>query len=115
MNWPLSASIQAILLIGLLTCVGCQRPHPPLDLNSFDPSRDQLLIADQYLRQAALMRKKAEDLRIKAERYAQLFGPESEWATSAKLLENFYEQEAKNRERIALLHAEIAKANPHSF
>ena len=83
--------------------MGCQTPQP-LELNSFDPSQDQRYIAYQYLRQAGLMKQKAEDLKNKAERYAQLFGPDSEWATSAKLLQNFYEEEAENRERLAIQH-----------
>jgi hypothetical protein len=93
--------------------VGCQGPQVPIDLNSFDPSQDQQFIADLYRRQAALMKQKAEDLKIKAERYSQLFGPDSEWATSAKLLQNFYEKEAQNRERLAIRHAEVGKSNPH--
>ena len=94
--------------------MGCQRSAILLELNSFDPSQDQQFIADQYRRQAALMKQKAEDLKIKAERYAQLFGPDSEWATSAKLLEKFYEKEAQNRERLAILHAEVGRPHPHS-
>ncbi|MDR4494331.1 MAG: hypothetical protein AB7P17_14130 [Nitrospirales bacterium] len=114
MNRSLPTGIQGLLLIGLLLCVGCQSPHTPLDLNSFDPSLDQQFIADQYLRQVVLMKQKVEDLRVQAERYAQLFGPDSEWATSAKLLENFYAREVKNRERLAILHAELAKHHSRS-
>ncbi|MBA3965087.1 MAG: hypothetical protein H0X47_04825 [Nitrospirales bacterium] len=114
MKRALSTGIQGILLSGLLVCVGCQGPDTLLDFNSLDPSQDQQFIADQYLRQAALMKQKAEDLKIKAERYAQLFGPDSEWATSAKLLENFYEKEAQNRERLAILHAEVGRPHSHS-
>lgn len=114
MKRSVSKGIQGILLIGLLVCVGCQGPDTPLDLNSFDPSQDQQFIANQYRRQAALMKQKAEDLKIKAERYAQLFGPDSEWATSAKLLENFYEKEAQNRERLAILHAEVGRPHSHA-
>ncbi|MFZ1748518.1 MAG: hypothetical protein WBO24_11600 [Nitrospirales bacterium] len=109
MKRSLPTGIQGVLLVGLWVCVGCQSPHAPLDLNSFDPSQDQQFIADQYRRQAALMKQNAEDLKIKAERYAQLFGPDSEWATSAKLLQNFYEKESQNRERLANLHAEVGR------
>ncbi|MEO8325544.1 MAG: hypothetical protein ABI618_06825 [Nitrospirota bacterium] len=114
MKRSLPTGIQAILLLGLLVCVGCQGPDTPLDFNSLDPSQDQQFIANQYRRQAALMKQKAEDMKIKAERYAQLFGPDSEWATSARLLGQFYEKEAQNRERLAIRHAEIGKSNPHS-
>ncbi|MCA9452007.1 MAG: hypothetical protein H6750_17765 [Nitrospiraceae bacterium] len=114
MKRSLPTGIQGVLLAGLWVCVGCGSPHAPLDLNSFDPSQDQQFIADQYRRQAALMKQTAEDLKSKAERYAQLFGADSEWATSAKLLEKFYEQEAQNRERLAILHAEAGRLHPHS-
>ncbi len=113
MKGALSTGILGVLLLGVLVCVGC-RPDTPLDLNSLDPSQNQQLIADQYRRQAALMKQKAEDLKIKAERYAQLFGADSEWATSAKLLQNFYEKEAQNRERLAILHAEAGSPHSHS-
>lgn len=109
----LSTGIQGILLVGMLIVVGCYRPDTPLSLNNLDPLQDQQFIAEQYLREAALMKQKAEDLRLKAERYAQLFGPDSEWATSAKLLGAFYEKEAQDRERLAVLHAEIANSHPH--
>ena len=113
-NRHLLKDIQGILLLGLLVCVGCQKAQIPLDLNSFAPSQDQQFIAAQYLRQSVLMKQKAEDMRIKAERYAQLFGADSEWATSAQLLQKFYEKEAQNRKQLAILHAEAGKPHPHS-
>ncbi|MEO6203401.1 MAG: hypothetical protein ABIU05_24395 [Nitrospirales bacterium] len=114
MKRSLSTGIQGILLSGLLVCVGCQGPDRPLDLNSFDPFQDQQFIANQYRRQAALMKQKAEDLKNKAERYAQLFNPDSEWATSARLLGQFYEKEAQNRDRLAIRHAEVGRPLSHS-
>ena len=99
MKRSLPTGVQGVLLVGLWVCVGCQSPHAPLDLNSFDPSQDQQFIADQYRRQAALMKQTAEDLKSKAERYAQLFGADSEWATSAKFLKKYYEKESLVQER----------------
>lgn len=113
MKWSLPTGIQGILLVGMLVVVGCHRPDTPLSLNNFDPLQDQQFIVEQYLREAALMKQKAKDLRLQAERYAQLFGPDSEWATSATLLANFYEKEAEEREQLAVLHAEIANSHPH--
>lgn len=116
MNRLLPAGIQGILLGGLIIVAGCQSPTVPIHLNNLDPSQDQQFIADQFLRQAALMKQMAEDLRVRAERYAQLFGPDSEWTTSTKLLEKFYEKEAQDRERLAILHANLGKSRsfPHN-
>ena len=107
----LSAGIQGILLGGIIIVTGCEKsPAVPLNLNNLDPSQDQQFIIDQYVRQAALMKQKAEEMRVRADRYAQLFGPDSEWTISAKLLREFYEKEAQDRERLAILHAEIGKS-----
>lgn len=104
-----STGFQGILLIGILVVAGCFGSDAPIHLNDFNPSQDQHFIAEQYLRQAVLMKQKSEDMRIKAERYAELFGADSEWATSAKLLEQFYEKEAQDRERLATLHKELSR------
>lgn len=105
----LSAGIQGILLTGMLVMIGCQGPDIPLSLDSWDSSQDQQFISQQYHRQAILMKQKAEEFRLQAKRYAELFGPESDWVTSAILLANFYEEEAQDRARLARLHAERAK------
>ncbi|HSF11240.1 MAG TPA: hypothetical protein VLA60_17655 [Nitrospirales bacterium] len=60
------------------------------------------------------MKNTQQAVNLKAKRHAPFFGPDSEWATSAKLLEKFYEKEAQNRERLAILHAEAGRLHPHS-
>jgi len=80
----------------------------PIALNNLDPSQDQKFIVKQYLTQAVHMVQKAQDLRRKADRYAQLFGPDSEWVTSAKMLEEFYINEAYDREKLAARHVGLS-------
>lgn len=110
---PLVGGIQTILLIGILAGVGCQSSHTLQNVQDSVPSDPQFIVALHY-RQAVFMVQNARDLRLKAERYAQLFGPDSEWVASAKWLENYYEKESLDRERLAILHAELAKSGSHS-
>ncbi|WP_447968899.1 hypothetical protein [Nitrospira sp. M1] len=100
--------LQVMLLMLIMVSVGCQRPHTPVSLNNLDASQDQQFIVKQYLHQAVLMVQKAHDLRLKAKRYAQLFGPDSEWVTSANMLEEFYINEAYDRERLAARHVGLS-------
>ncbi|MDR4494330.1 MAG: hypothetical protein R3B74_07885 [Nitrospirales bacterium] len=106
--------LHAILLIGILISVGCHGPHALVNFYNSDPDRDQRFIVAQYYRQAVFMVKNAEDMRLKAERYAQLFGSDSEWVSSAKWLENYYEKESLDREQLAVFHAESVKSHSHS-
>ncbi len=53
------------------------------------------------------MRRKAEELTYQAARYEQLFGPASEWTTSTRLLAEFYEESARERERLAEVHVTL--------
>ena len=111
----LPAGLQAILLIGILVSVGCQGTNSLINLHDSTPSPDSQFIVAQYYRQAVFMVKNAEDLSLKAKRYAQLFGPDSQWVTSAKILEKYYENESLDQEWLAILYAaELAKAHLHS-
>ncbi len=53
-----------------------------------------------------MLRGKAELLRGRAELYGRLFGAESEWVSGTLLLAEFYEDAAKERERLAGKHAD---------
>jgi hypothetical protein len=68
----------------------------------------------QYDRQAVFMVKNAQDVNLKAKRYARLFGPDSKWVPNAKFLEKYDEKESLDQERLAILHAELGKAHFHS-
>ncbi|MCA9472252.1 MAG: hypothetical protein MRJ96_15720 [Nitrospirales bacterium] len=94
-----------VLFILIAISVGCHGPSkPPISLNNLDPSQDQQFIVKQYLQQAVRLVQRAHDFNAKAERYAQLFGPDSEWTTSARMLENYYMKAAYEREHMAVGH-----------
>ena len=107
----LPAGLQAVLLIGILVKVGCHGTSPLINLHNSAPSPDPQFMVAQYDRQAVFMVKNAQDVNLKAKRYARLFGPDSKWATSAKLLEKYYEKNSLDKERLAILHAELGKAH----
>lgn len=107
--------IQGMVLVLIMVSIGCQKPAvAPINLNNLDPSQDQRFIVKQYLNQAVHMVQTAQDLRRKSERYAQLFGPDSEWVTSAKLLEEFYINEAYDREKLAAQHVGVPSFRPRT-
>lgn len=95
------------LLWGLLAW-GCAGPNAPMELTTRDPSQDHELIAKYYAREAQALRQTAADLRERASLYEKLFGLDSEWARSARLLAQFYEDSAADRGRDAEVHLGLA-------
>jgi hypothetical protein len=71
-----------------------------LALDSQDPAHDGRQIAAYYVQEAMALHKKAEDVSEQAAAYERLFGRDSEWATGARLLAQYYEEEAKEKNRI---------------
>ncbi|HEU4686620.1 MAG TPA: hypothetical protein VFS39_19085 [Nitrospira sp.] len=101
-----------VLALALLVSA-CNRGLPSsLDTASLDPSQDHLKIASYYTREAALSRQKAEEQANRALVYERLFGPESDWVTGAKLLAQYYEDAARDQDRQASLHLELAGRRP---
>jgi len=100
---------QAGLLVLLIMVAGpgCARTTTPLDLTSPDSSQDQRKIASYHSREAVLFRLKAEEFSQHVVVYERLFGPDSEWAAGARLLVQFYEDAAKEQERLADWHLGI--------
>ena len=88
----------------LFVALSCTRPAPPLDLLSWDPEDDQRKIASYYAKEASALRQKAALISEQADTYALLFGLDSEWATSARLLAEFYQRKADEQERLASQH-----------
>jgi hypothetical protein len=108
---------QVIALIrrGLLLCFlalagisGCASPES-IDLDSFDPSHNQMEIANYYRNQAVAMREKADAQATAAVRYEALFGPEADLVSGAKSLAHYYEQTAQELERVAQTHEAVAR------
>ncbi len=101
-------SALSLLLAGLIVLAGCSGPRAPLALTSLDPSQDHWKIAAQYSQEASGLRQKAGELRERARVYEQLFGSDSEWVRGARLLAQFYEETARDRERQAGIHVGLA-------
>lgn len=101
---------RAGLLVLFLAVAGlsCARTPVPLDLTSQDPSQDQRKIAGYHSREAILFRLKVGEFSQRVVVYERLFGPESEWVEGARLLVQFYEDAAKEQERLAGWHLDIA-------
>ena len=98
-----------ILLFGALLMLGCTRgPTAVLDPVSRDPGQDHWAIASYYTREAAASREQVEELTDRAVVYERLFGRESDWVTGTKLLVQFYEEAAREQDRLADLHLELA-------
>ncbi|MEO6203402.1 MAG: hypothetical protein ABIU05_24400 [Nitrospirales bacterium] len=110
----LPAGLQAVLLLGILVKVGCHGTSPLINLHDSAPSPVPQVMVAQYDRQAVFMVNNAQDVNLRAKRYARLFGPEPKWVTSAKFLEKYYEKESLEQERLAILHAELSKPHFHS-
>lgn len=101
-----------MLLIGLLLGTACHPgpivPLVPLHAASHDPSQDHSKIAAYYAREATQSREMAEELANRVVVYERLFGRESDWVTGTKLLTQFYEEAAREQDRQANLHLELA-------
>ena len=86
----------------------------PIDTHSFDPNQDHLRIASYYTRQAMTSRQRAEEQASLVLVYERLFGHDSEWVSGAQLLTQFYEEAAREQDRQASRHLELAGRRPSS-
>ena len=107
---------RAALLSGLwlLAGAGCGSSTSTLDLTSSDPAQDQWKIAAHYSREAASLRRKSEEQANRAMIYERLFGPDSEWVRGARLLADFYEDQARELEQRAGDHLDLARQRPRA-
>jgi hypothetical protein len=103
-----------VSVMWVVVSYGCGRSTVPLDMTTLDPSQNQWRIAAAYSQEAAVMRRKADELAYQAAHYEQLFGPDSEWTTSTRLLAQFYEEAARERERLAELHVTLSHGHLHA-
>ena len=112
MSCPSARAGRWVAVVCLLAAYGCTGPSVPLEMTSLDPSQDQWKIAQHYSHEAAGLRQKAEDFSNRALVYEQLFGRDSEWVAGARLLAQFYQEEARERERLAGSHVGVAGGRP---
>ena len=113
---PASVSaMRAITVIAFIACLSsaaCHRgpilPLAPLDTASRDPTQDHVKMASIYMRQAMRSHELAEEQSNRAVVYERVFGADSDWVSSARLLAQFYENSARDQERQANWHLEMA-------
>ncbi|MDF0651502.1 MAG: hypothetical protein CV088_07355 [Nitrospira sp. LK70] len=102
-----------LFLASLLFATGCGRGlSAQLDADSPNSNQDHLKIASYYSRQAVISRKKAAEQANRALTYEQLFGHDSDWVAGAQMLTQFYEDAAREQDRQANLHLELAGRRP---
>ena len=93
-----------LLLIGLLLATACHRgpvvPFVPLHTRTHDPYQDHMTMAKYYANEATLSHQKAEELANRIVVYERLFGRESDWVTGTHLLAQFYEEAAREQDRV---------------
>jgi hypothetical protein len=106
-----------IALIGCLLVAACHR-GPILPLASVDtasrndPTQDHTKMASYYVRQATRSWELAAEQANRASVYERMFGEDSDWVSSARLLSQFYENEAREQERQANWHLQMAGQRP---
>ncbi len=77
-------------------------------MTTLNPAQDHWRIATAYAQEATAMRQRAEELSKRASHYERLFGADSEWVTGTKLLAQFYEDAAREQQRLAEVHVGLA-------
>ena len=99
----------ALIVLGVLTMVGCAQPVETIDRTSVDSLQDQMAVADNYRSEAMVLKEKAAAIAESAVRYEQLFGPQSDWVSGARQLSQYYAVAAQDLERRATAYAEAAQ------
>ena len=101
-----SSGVSAVTILLFLACLiaaACHRgpilPLAPLHTASRDPAQDHVSLASMYVRQATRSRELADEQANRALVYERLFGADSDWVSSAKLLARFYENAAREQEQ----------------
>lgn len=105
MNPPTIFILFSFLLLS--SCTGGSKPVQ--ELTSHEPGQDHWAIASYYSREAAVSRQQAEEMASRVATYERLFGPDSDWVAGTKLLVQFYEEEAREKERLADMHLELGR------
>jgi hypothetical protein len=77
-------------------------------MGSLDPAQDHWKIASLYTQEANALRQRAEELNNQVATYEQIFGSDSEWITGSRILAQYYDNLAREREHQAALHLELA-------
>jgi hypothetical protein len=108
--------MRPVISVVFITCLIVTACHggPILPLASVDtasrndPTQDHMKMASYYVRQSMRSRELAGEQANRALVYERMFGADSDWVSSARLLSQFYENEAREQEREANYHLEMA-------
>lgn len=99
-----------MLLVNLLLLLNYSGvPMAPLEMTTLNPGDDHETSAYHYHHEAVLARQQADELANQAVVYEQLFGPESDWVSGARLLVKFYEEVAREQARLAEQHLKLGR------
>ncbi|MBL8038518.1 MAG: hypothetical protein JSS38_08785 [Nitrospira sp.] len=108
MRHPAFRSLMLLVILPLLlSCTGA--PMVPLEMTTLNPGDDHETIAHHYRHEAVRARQQADELANQAVVYEQLFGPESDWVSGARLLVKFYEEVAREQARLAEQHLKLGR------
>jgi len=100
----------ASLVLCLFLQTGCSSGlTAPLEMTTLNPGDDHQTIARHYLHEARLSRQQVEELSNQAVVYERLFGQESDWVSGTRLLVQFYQEVAREQDRLAELHMRLGK------
>lgn len=109
---PCLKRIAVLISLCWVITAACHRgpilPLAPLHTAARDPGQDHVSLASMYVRQATRSRELAEEQANRAVVYERLFGADSDWVSSAKLLAQFYENSAREQEQQANWHLDMA-------
>jgi hypothetical protein len=97
--------------MAVVICVlfGCTSGKAELDLTTYDRALDQGKIAEFYSQKAERLRYMARDMSHRAVVYERLFGPDSDWVAGTRLLAQSYEDAAREQDRKAEQHRDLAR------
>lgn len=103
----------APIILGLLVQFGCSSGlTAPLEMTTLNPGDDHQTVARHYRHEANLSRQQVEELSNQAAAYEPLFGQESDWVSGTRLLVQFYQELAREQDRLAELHMNLGKDRP---
>lgn len=89
------------VLISTFGLQGCSASPKQLDFNAPETTADRRALSEFYKKEAIMLRQKADEMAQRATAYRPLFGEESDWVAGARLLGEYYRQEAEDRQRLA--------------
>jgi len=116
-SWPLEGlgmerlspnRLALLLVLGAVVTSGCISPRVELDLEPTDPAQDHRKIATCYSSEAGTLQQMSKAMVDRIAVYERLFGPNSDWVAGTRLLAQSYEEAAKDYERKASEHLELA-------